>query len=1019
MTRVTFQTATVREHASRFARAAAVAAAFAAAVALPALPPAFGQSAFEPTDGEIRSGSLSVGVFADIADAQLAKNVRTVFRDGTVVYVPQASPTPIESSSTLSAGQTAYLADGRVSPQSTFFDHALFVSNDPEAYNTLLIAVEQSAVQENTHGCVEATVRNGRSGAAITVQMAETAATGGTVYYQAFVRVLDQGAEDDTGALLYAPSDGPACVRPTDPTDTTANYADGVGQDETASVLARHGDVVTVSAQGAGTVSVRVDGEGPELTDVTPQDLGYYRSRDIEYAFTVRDGDAGLRHDGELAITGDGDYTQVNGDRDHATFGEPLTIASGGQISLNGNAADIDLLVWERDAHVSTARDITHTGRWTLVGSRPGVEYAFAADGVGTDEGTRFMEITARDRAGNRTVSDAPDDDGGQPHLFTVDDTEPEPAQAWTGISYAPEFMHGMETANRSWIMVDFGEALGAEIKPDLIRVTDHEVLGVLHPTGAPPPDRTVLGRSGGGSAPSAGGWPMDIRGEIIPDARSRIYIQLARQLRADEMPEVVLLGGVVHDLAGNTNDTEDVRTRDGIAPHLALTVTAVNPGEVSASAETTGMGRTAASARGGFAVDVRADEDLRRRPDVFFAGIGEPRAEWSRGGTLATQEDGQHWRRTYEVSTLDGLGELFGVLVYGSDNEGNAGESSVLLEIDREFNGGADPEHALAPSSRMREDETESADPFIRIGFPAEANEYSVCLPRGGCGEGNGNPGVVYSDSHAGVYITAITLDGRDASAQLSRVSAGQFTLVARGLELGDHEVAYTAVDDVGNAYDGEFTFSVIERPSYELKVMPGWNLISFPGTPADPSPGGVVPSGARVSPLLTYRNGDWLTAVADADGEWAGNLKRFEAGFGYWLFAETFATLAPVVPDPEQTTTPPTAPVRYGWNLLGVMDLFQNPAGTPPGPDGGDGEADAYFHSIPWRVAYTYDTVYSLWVRSVPGADRAAPEGTNEEEPGYRLVGEGDDARVVTQEVLNGKGYWVWSAEPGTLVQ
>ena len=104
----------------------------------------------------------------------------------------------------------------------------------------------------------------------------------------------------------------------------------------------------------------------------------------------------------------------------------------------------------------------------------------------------------------------------------------------------------------------------------------------------------------------------------------------------------------------------------------------------------------------------------------------------------------------------------------------------------------------------------------------------------------------------------------------------------------------------------------------------------------------------------------------------------------------------------------------MRHGWNLLGVIDIFQNPAGTPPGPNGGDSEADDYFGSIPWRIAYGYDTARSLWVRSIPGADSDAPEGTSADERGFRLV----DGRVVTQEVLNGKGYWVWSSEPGTLV-
>ena len=76
----------------------------------------------------------------------------------------------------------------------------------------------------------------------------------------------------------------------------------------------------------------------------------------------MRDDDAGLRHDGELVVTADGDYTEVNADRDHATTGEPLSTPSGGQISLNGEAAEIDLKVWDKNATFSTADDMTGTG---------------------------------------------------------------------------------------------------------------------------------------------------------------------------------------------------------------------------------------------------------------------------------------------------------------------------------------------------------------------------------------------------------------------------------------------------------------------------------------------------------------------------------------------------------------------------------------------------------------------------------------------------------------------------------
>ena len=1438
----------------------------AAAFVLLLLLPTFGQSTFNRTDGKISIGGLSVGVYADITDAQLEKNRETTY-DGETVYLPvdtpPTAPTLDQTDHALRMNDTAYLANGRSAPQHTFFGGTLWASNAPAAYNTILITVESTSIPDPGGDCAVATVRNPRSNDSITVQMpltAPTGATNGTMksYYQAFVRVLDERAEDANGDLVYTESGpGPACAD----YNTTA----GILQDATPFILARHDDRITVEVAGAGAVTVDVDGEGPDVTGITPEDLAYVRSNSLHYSFAVRDNDAGLRHDGESVISSDGDYTEVNPDHDHDTTGEPLSVgSSGGQISTNGEAAEIDLKVWATNTDPNAADDITDTGSWTLLGNVPGVAYSFSADAGNMDEGAYFMEITAFDRAGNRTVSEAPDDEIKGPYLFTVDDTDPATVRSWTGIAYDPDLkmgdkVVGGEFADRSWIMVEFTEPVRPGIDPDRTRVAGHEVVSVYQPNYAPPFSRTVLGRGSntlprgtqrptfappvprataslapqaqactdtstdgitglgfdydettgdatvswnrlsnadcdgyrlailsgrtvllvadverptsgttvsfsipraselgryieadigdadgddltilvglryasvgansdkfgrrtatatvdlaaltapstpvsgsvtgpyllhpasapavlpaiaasdvslecgftngtppddevvfsfthtpltvggwtlvgyyrqlfyppdynvnlgrlfdytavgadgwetsvsfqgyydaspevynakgevvgvyekdgrrlagavrtvgctgssitnpnvdrsppllqtaavggttlrltynetldGGSTPDgtafdvqvdgaqravdgvsvtgrqvaltlalpvtagervtisytkpgtnpiqdvagndafsfrlwpvsnvrgggdnaayavditgltheealaeAGYWPIDINGELIPDTRTRIYIELARELKADETPEVTIFAGGALDLAGNASATEEFTPRDGIAPRFTVTVTG------------TAQARPVANARGEFVVDVRADEDLRRRPVVYFTGIeatvdgadayGYDIGSLQAGHSLTVQEDEAHWAGTYPASGLTGLSGLFGLVVYGFDYEDNIGESGgwtprrhqrtpetgppveddgleltemheagVLLEIDEEFNGGATPEFALNPTRRQRNDETESSSPIISISFPAEEDEYAVC-PGDGCGDPN--PDAEFSDSHAGVTIAAVTLDDKNAMGQISRVNASKFALLASDLALGAHEVEYMAIDDAGNVATFEFTFSVVEREPYELNVQPGWNLISFPGTPAEPSLGGVVPSGARISPVLAYQDGDWLTAVVNSEGEWGGNLKRFEAGFGYWLLATTYATLNPLIPEHERTDTPLTAPVRHGWNLLGVMDIFQSPAGAPPGPDGGDGEADNYFGSIPWRIAYTYDTVHSLWVRSVPGADRAAPEGTSAEESGYRLV----DGEVVTQEILNGKGYWVWSAEPGTL--
>ena len=357
-----------------------LAALAAAGFALLLLLPASGQT-FDKTEGKTGSGGFSVGVFANISDAQLEKN-RYDSTYGTYVPDPQVPTMPTLGSmpGKHTSNDTAYLANPRVQPQYTFFGGTLYVSNDPKAHNTILITAVDSPVTLNADGCAEATVRSGR--ASITVQMAQTAPTEGSTFYQAFVAVLDPRAELPANEE-YVSSNGPDCVRDTDVPQgdpIPPNFGDGVEQDTIASILARHGDTITISGPGAGQVSVKVDGEGPDLREIMPEHESAWRSSRLDFAFEVRDDDSGLRHDGELVTSLDGDPKQVNGDRDQITSGEPLSLSerSGGQISVNGKAADIDLQVG-RDA--GTAPDITDIGRWTLLGSRAGVAYEFSAPG--------------------------------------------------------------------------------------------------------------------------------------------------------------------------------------------------------------------------------------------------------------------------------------------------------------------------------------------------------------------------------------------------------------------------------------------------------------------------------------------------------------------------------------------------------------------------------------------------------------------------------------------------------------
>ena len=289
----------------------------------------------------------------------------------------------------------------------------------------------------------------------------------------------------------------------------------------------------------------------------------------------------------------------------------------------------------------------------------------------------------------------------------------------------------------------------------------------------------------------------------------------------------------------------------------------------------------------------------------------------------------------------------------------------------------------------------TESANPFVKLTFGNEGKEYSL-------------DGFSGADSHKTVTVTEITLNGDDVMAHLNRVSSTEFSLVLRDLAVDSYDVVFTAEDDAGNELeDGEFSFKVNPREPYEIDVQPGWNLVSLPATPVDSGIADVLAGNQYISPVLGYQEGDWITAIREEDGTWRGRLTEITGGFGYWVHARTFESVETMLSEVDPAGTLPTVPVTAGWNLLGVLDIFQNAAAPadkaePPGEKDSEGnfpaanyEADNYFSSIDWKVAYTYNTRHSLWVKATPGVTA-------------------EDAK----EIVNGKGYWVWSPTPNTLV-
>ena len=112
----------------------------------------------QSNEGIVRYGGpphpLIVAVFADVTDAQ----------DG----VPTIE---VATGGQLTTNDAAYILNG-ADARNSFFDRSLYVSNQADAYNTILITSTLSGIADGA--CARATVRNEFTGAAVELWLAAT-----------------------------------------------------------------------------------------------------------------------------------------------------------------------------------------------------------------------------------------------------------------------------------------------------------------------------------------------------------------------------------------------------------------------------------------------------------------------------------------------------------------------------------------------------------------------------------------------------------------------------------------------------------------------------------------------------------------------------------------------------------------------------------------------------------------------------------------------------------------------------
>ncbi len=514
------------------------------------------------------------------------------------------------------------------------------------------------------------------------------------------------------------------------------------------------------------------------------------------------------------------------------------------------------------------------------------------------------------------------------------------------------------------------------------------------------------------------------------PDEQGLLLI-LAAELSTTDKPNIEQTGTML-DVAGNTIVTftgtaNDIQAKDGLSPVITLAVTGT-----AASRPVTNNKVT---------ISITANEDTGT-PNVSVYTVGSVTASGNAAGAAVAVGTLKFvTTRSWEVDVTPGAG-LYSVYATATDTGGNAGKAGVENVV------GSDTDAADAgtqidltkavlfekdtgiPTPELLPASTSNTSPFISAKFSGEGKEYGleVCtvgaVPAGANPEVIGVPNVNCSpadvtagrghlsadstkvtasnDVHKTVTLMSASIDGTDVTDQVNTVDDITFLYRATGLSIADHTFIIRVRDASGNEREFTHTVTVTERALFKVNLIPGWNMISFPGTPADSSVAAVI-GNTPVTTIYTFAPttaSKWMVAVRERmeDGTFSpfvGNLTNIDPNQAYWVLTETFEAIQVDIPplqggaDPGSTpSTPPTIEVVEGWNFIPVLDV------TGALSAGATLDSAVYFAGSVPKIAriYVFDTQAGTWTLIIAG-------------------GAADDLVV-------GKAYWVFATSAFTLV-
>jgi len=569
--------------------------------------------------------------------------------------------------------------------------------------------------------------------------------------------------------------------------------------------------------------------------------------------------------------------------------------------------------------------------------------------------GEVFISVTAADNAGNVSYFDADRLTAGDQMAFLVIDVDPPVFDgSFTGV--------GWDNIAKALTFDD----------PNSIIVLFTDTLTDLDAGSVDKSDFSVVGNTVTDADVFSGNVTSSVDGLESVEVAKAVFLTLGTALAADETPTVSVVGDGVDDEAGNDQGGGSGTASDRISP--AITIDSITPG--------------LAGDGGTVVIKISSDEPLDN--DDITVAIYNAQDGASLNSTV--DDDGTNAWTVQTASVGDTA--AFSIYVTGVDEADNSGDAGV------------DAAGAAVLAADIGDHTTFEGDtgmPAPKV-TPADAgtvvtrDPFFIIIDFGETTASDTHEGDEYTgDSHATVALTILELDGVDILGDEDTKDDVRFLVAVNDIALGDHTVTVNAEDEAGNTLveDLSFTFTVEEKPSFNIDLNPGWNLVSFPGTPADGDIDVVLADVPSVTAIVTYDPalpGGFLSAIREEDGSFAGTLTSIVRSRGYWINADTFETLEVDIPSLEAGEVgllPPTIVITEGWNLVPVLDVVGS------GVAGDRIAAKTYFGSLAGIAAvYSYDTITNTWeFLDSTGTDSAS---------GVEL----------------GRAYWVYTTGAGVLV-